>query len=91
MWLCGQCSASAWGQDTCPGSAASPRSSPLANLLGEEQGLQRLGEEARLVAPVGAGSSRTKGKTLWLEQGSRAGSSMKMRAGWRAEGPEPKF
>ena len=90
MWLCGQRSASAWGQDTCPGSAASPRPSPLANLPGEEQGLPRLGEEERPVAPAGAGSSRTKGKTLWLEQGSRAGSSTKMRAGGVAKGPEPK-
>ena len=80
VWLCGQGSGSAWGQDTCPGSVASPRSSLLASLPGEEQGPQRLGEEARLLAPLGAGSSRTKGKTLWPEQGSRAGSSVKMRA-----------
>lgn len=56
--------------------------------LGEERGLQKLGEEARPMAPWGVGSSRAKGKTAWPARGSGAGSSVKMRASQAAEKPE---
>lgn len=60
MWLSDQGKGSAWGQDTCPGSVASSLPSWLAR--GEEQGLQRLGEEARSEAPLGCWQFQGKGQ-----------------------------
>lgn len=62
VWLCGQGSASAWGQDTCPGSVASPRSSLLASLPGEEQGPQRLGGGGEATGPLGCWQFQDKGQ-----------------------------
>lgn len=61
VWLCGQGKSSAWGQDTCPGSVASPQPSSLASFW-ERSGGCRAGGGGEASGPLGCWQFQGKGQ-----------------------------